>query len=126
MLAAYRELKYEEVDTIELDVHLEQCASCRQALARYIFISEQVRSLPVLESPPEMHAKLMRALAHEQLQLIQRSAPGTVPTPEFLKPYLQEHAQSTHVTDSIAAFSTADTGPIPIISAKRKQRPRSH
>jgi predicted anti-sigma-YlaC factor YlaD len=35
MLAAYRDLKKEDVDTLELDVHLEYCASCREALARF-------------------------------------------------------------------------------------------
>jgi predicted anti-sigma-YlaC factor YlaD len=74
MLAAYRDLKNEEVNTLELDVHLEQCASCRQVLARYSFIGEQIRSLPIIEPPPEAHDSLMRALAKEQLWYIQQSA----------------------------------------------------
>ncbi len=126
IMTAYREWKNGEVDSLELDVHLEGCASCRQEFAHYIFIGEQVRSMPVVEPPSDMHAKLMRALAKEQLELIQRSTPGTVFTPEFLKPYLQEYTQSTHSSDLIAAFSTAETGPIPVIQAKRKPRPRSH
>jgi hypothetical protein len=126
ILTAYRELKNGEVDTIELDVHLEECASCRQELARYTFIGEQLRSLPTIEPPPDMQTKLMHVLAKEQLEFIRRSVPGTVTTPEFLKPYLQEHAQPTHTSDLISAFSTADTGPLPIIQAKRKRRSRSH
>lgn len=126
MLTAYRELKNGEVDTIELDVHLEECASCRQELARYTFIGEQVRSMTAIEPPPDMYAKLMHLLAKEQLEFIRRTAPGTVITPEFLKPYLQEHARSTHTSDLISAFSTAETGPLPIIQAKRKRRSRSH
>lgn len=126
MMIAYRELKIEAVETIELDAHLEGCASCRQELARSLFISNQLRSLPVVEPSSDMHAKLMRSLAKEQLEFIRHSAPGTVTTPEFLKPYLQEHAQSTHASDLISAFSTAETGPLPIIQAKRKRRPRSH
>src|SRR5437763_9387462 len=122
-MTAYRELKNGEADTIELDVHLEGCASCRQELAHHMFIGEQVRSLPIAEPPPDMHAKLMHALAKEHLEFIRQSAPGTVSTPEFLKPYLQEHAQSSHTSDLISAFSTAETGPLPIIQAKR--RPRS-
>ena len=125
MLAAYRELKFEEVDTLELDVHLERCASCRAALARYSVIGEQVRSLPVIEPPPEMHANLMHALAKEQVRHIQRSAPGTLSTPEFLRPYLQEQSQSPHIPASITAFSSAETGPLPIIRAKRKQPRRT-
>jgi hypothetical protein len=126
MLAAYRELKNGEVDTLELDVHLEGCASCRQELARSMLIGEQVRSLPVIEPLPDMHATLMHALAKVQLGFIRRSAPGTVITPEFLKPYIQEHVQSSHDSDLITAFSTADTGPLPIIQARRRPRHRSH
>jgi hypothetical protein len=126
MLAAYRELKNGEVDTIELDVHLEGCASCREELARYMLVGEQIRSLPMVEPLPDMHAKLMQTLAREQVELIWRSKPGAVSTPEFLKPYIREHAQSTHNSDMIAAFSTAETGPLPVIQAKRKSRHRSH
>jgi hypothetical protein len=126
MMIAYRELKIEAVETLELDVHLEGCASCRQELARSLFIGEQLRSLPVVEPSFDMHAKLMDSLAKVQLDFLRRSAPGTISTPEFLKPYLQEHAQSTHTSDMITAFSTAETGPLPIIQAKRKRRPRSH
>jgi hypothetical protein len=126
MMTACRELKNGDVETIELDVHLEGCASCRQELARQMFIGEQLRSLPTVEPLPDMHSKLMHALAKEQLEFIRRSTPGTVITPEFLKPYLHEHAQSTRASDLVAAFSTAETGPLPIIQAKRRPRHRSH
>ena len=66
-MAAYRELENGAVETIELDVHLEGCASCRQELACQMFIGEQLGSLPVVEPPPDMHPKLMRALAKEHL-----------------------------------------------------------
>ncbi|HLH61684.1 MAG TPA: hypothetical protein VKV20_08375 [Ktedonobacteraceae bacterium] len=122
MLAAYRDLKKEDVDTLELDVHLEHCASCREALARFSFIGEQVRSLPVIETPPEMHTSLMRTLAKEQLRHMQRSAPGAVSTPEFLRPYLQEQSRTPHVPASISALSSAQTGPLPIIRAKTRSR----
>src|SRR5260221_13357208 len=91
-----------------------------------MLIGEQVRSLPVIEPLPDMHVTLMNALAKVQLGLIRRSAPGTVITPEFLKPYIQEHVQSSHDSDLITAFSTAEPGPLPIIQAKRKPRHRSH
>jgi hypothetical protein len=126
MMTAYRELKNGAVETIELDVHLEGCASCRQELACQMFISEQLGSLSVVEPPPDMHSKLMRALAKEHLEFVWHSASGTVSTPEFLKPYLHEHAQTTQDSNLIAAFSTAETGPLPIIQAKRKPRHRSH
>jgi len=74
MMSVYRELKDGEFDTTELDVHLERCASCRQALARDTFVGDQLRALPVIEPPPDMHAKLMRALASEHLQFMQKAA----------------------------------------------------
>jgi hypothetical protein len=126
MMTAYRELKNGYVDTIELDVHLEECASCREELARQMFIGERLRSLPVVEPLPVMRSKLMHALAKEQLEFMHHATPGTIPTPEFLKPYLKEHAQSTQTSNLIAAFSTAETGPLPILHAKRKPRHRSH
>ncbi len=126
LLSAYRELRDGEFDTTELDVHLERCASCRQTLARDMFIGERVRDLPALEPSPEMHANTMRALAQEHMQFFQKSAPGSVPTPEFLKPYLRDHAQDTQVTNHLSALSTAETGPLPIIHARRRSRPRSH
>ncbi len=124
LLTAYRDLKDADFDTTELDVHLERCASCREELARDSFISKSIRALPALEPPPDMYAKLMRSLAKEHTEFMQRSAPGTVPTPEFLKPYLHQHAQAVHSTDTFSALSTAETGPLPIIHARRKGRPR--
>ncbi len=125
-MAAYRELENKEVDTIELDIHLESCESCRQELARQMFVGDQLRSLPAVEPRPDMHSKLMQALAKEQLEHIRRSPRGTVTTPEFLKPYLHEHAQSTQTSNLIAAFSTADTSPIPMIQTNRKPQHRRH
>ena len=125
LLAVYRELKDEQVDTIELDVHLEGCASCRQLLARNAFIGKKLRSMPAIEPAPDMHAKFMRTLAQEHMQMMQQAAPGTLSTPEFLKPYVHEHASSIHASDPLAAFSTADTGPLPIIRPTRKRQSRS-
>ncbi len=123
LLSAYRELKSEEINTAELDAHLETCAACREALASYTLIGEQVRSAPTFEPPPELRAKLMKALADEQLKFLQKSAPDKVSTPEFLKPYLQERVEETQNQDDIAAFSTAETGPLPFIQTRRKRRP---
>lgn len=122
MISVYRELKSEETETTELDVHLEACAACREVLASYTRIGEQMRSAPVFTPQQDMHAKLMKVLADEQLKFLQKSAPGTVTTPEFLKPYLQERAEETQSQDDIAAFSTAETGPLPFIPARHKRR----
>ncbi|HEV2581541.1 MAG TPA: hypothetical protein VGT44_11880 [Ktedonobacteraceae bacterium] len=123
LLAAHRELKNGIVDTTELDVHLERCPSCRQVLARSTFIGKSLRALPEIETPPEMYTQLMHKLANEHLQFMQRATPGSITTPEFLKPYLQEHAQSRLASHPMSALSTAATGPLPIIHAKRRGRP---
>src|SRR5882757_3446773 len=102
-MSVYRELKSEEKDIIELDAHLETCAACREVLASYTMIGEKVRSNSVFAPPADMHVKLMKALADEQLKFLQKSAPGKVSTPEFLKPYLQERAKETQAEDDIAA-----------------------
>jgi len=125
MLTAYRELKHVECDTTELDVHLEGCASCRQALARSMFVGERLRALPAIEPPLEIREQLMRRLAREHMQFMQKAAPGSAPVPDFLKPYIHEQAQSKLTSHAISAFSTAETGPLPILHAKRKPRHRS-
>lgn len=122
MMSAYRELKSGEIDTSELDEHLEECAACRETLASYTQLGEAIRATPVCAPLPEMRERLMHALADEQLKMLQKSAPGKVSTPEFLKPYLQERARKTKRQDEIAAFSTAETGPLPMIQARRKRR----
>ncbi len=126
LLAAHRDLKNEQIETTELDVHLEQCASCRRVLAHYSMIGDSVRTLPSLEPAADMHAKLMRSLAREHAQFLQRSPLTTPPAPDFLKPYLQEHVIATQQTDTLAAFSSADTGPLPVlrtIHKKPRRRP---
>ncbi len=123
LISVYREIKAEECESADLAAHLEGCAACRETLANYTRIGEQIRSMPVCEPAPDMHTKLMKALANEQLKVLQKSAPGTVSTPEFLKPYLRQLAEETPGQDEIAAFSTAETGPLPRIQVHRKRRP---
>ncbi len=121
LLAACREVKNGEVDTAELDEHLEQCSSCREVLARYSLVGEHIRTLPPVEPAADMHAKLMRALASEHAQFIQHSA-SAPPLPAFLKPYLREYASSSHKVDAFTAFSSAETGPLPIIRTTSKKK----
>jgi len=123
LLAAYRELWESKADMSELEVHLEECASCRQALANYTLIGEQVRSLPVIAPPPDARARLMNALAFEQIRYMQRSTPGTYSTPEFLKPYVEELTRHQRTTDPLVAFSSAKTGPLaPVHSIHKSHR----
>lgn len=123
MLSAYRELNSDPGETAELDAHLEKCAACREVLASYASIGDSLRSASVTAPPADMHAKLMKALADEQLKFLHKSAPGAVTTPEFLKPYVRERARETQREDDIAAFSTAETGPLPMLHTRRKRRP---
>lgn len=105
----------------ELDVHLEQCAACRSVLAQSSFVGEQLRALPTLLPRPDAQTKLLQALATEHARFLQQ-APSIAPAPpDFLKPYMHSQASPAHKTDSITAFSTAETGPLPIIRAKRRR-----
>ncbi|HLZ58668.1 MAG TPA: hypothetical protein VKR06_17150 [Ktedonosporobacter sp.] len=138
MLAAYRELPIGQTETAEdamnrsladtmnrslLEKHLEGCADCRQTLAQYDLIGTRVRSLPVIEPSPTAHIKLMQALAMEHAHFIQNapSSAQTRPTPTFLAPYLKQ-AQNVRRSDAITTFSTADTGPLPLLQAPRRIR----
>ncbi len=127
MLAAYRELKHEQVDTTELDTHLEQCAACRNILAQQMAVGDRLRLLPVLEPAPDAHIKLMQTLAAEHLRFLQRSsnahASSASSVPDFLKPYMKDQvAAQAKAPNALKAFSTAETGPLPIIPKQRKRR----
>ncbi len=124
LLAAYRELKESQADTTALDVHLAQCAACRQILNQYNLTGEHVRSIPLIEPPPDAHAKLMQALASEHARFIQHSSSATPPTPvpDFLLPYLKEQSHTSPHTDALTAFSTAETGPLPVIRSVSRHR----
>ncbi|GAC1397971.1 MAG: hypothetical protein NVSMB49_04760 [Ktedonobacteraceae bacterium] len=127
MLAAYRELKYPQVENTELDVHLEQCAECRHVLAQQSVVGNRVRLLSPLEPDPDAHEKLMHALAAEHSRFLQRSshahASSASSVPDFLKPYMKEQARvPLQTSDTLRAFSTAETGPLPILRKKRKKR----
>lgn len=118
MLAIYREFKNVQTDTTELDMHLERCEDCRGALACYNAVGERLRSLPLIEPAPDAHAKMMQALAAEHVRFLQRSSSRTsLPTPDFLKPYLKEPISAT---EALAAFSSAETGPLPIVQSGRR------
>jgi hypothetical protein len=122
LLAAYRELKKGQMDTTALEVHLSSCAACRTYLTQSSVVGERLRALPAIKPPADARTKLMKELATEHARFIQ-NAPASAqstPVPAFLAPYLKEHAQET--ANNIAAFSTADTGPLPVIQAPAKRR----
>ncbi len=122
MLAAYRELKNGQMDTTALEIHLSSCTECRTFLAQGNLVGERMRTLPEVKLPANTHTRLMRALAVEHTRFIQQASPfkQSIPAPAFLAPYLKEQGQK--VPGNIAAFSTADTGPLPLIELPRKQR----
>jgi hypothetical protein len=120
-LAAYREYKHHQTDTTALDIHLEQCAACREVLAQQDFVGEQLHSLPALEPAPDAYARLMQTLAIEHTRFMQQS-PSTAPSaPNFLKPYLKDPIPSKRTTTTLAAFSTAETGPLPALRTKPRR-----
>jgi len=125
MLATYRELKNGHDDTTELDVHLEQCAACRDVLAQQSIVGKSVRLLPTLEHAPNAHGRLMRTLATEHAQFLQHSshahASSASSVPDFLKPYMKEQIRAAGTHNTLTSFSTAETGPLPIIPIKRKR-----
>jgi hypothetical protein len=124
MLAIYRELKNDQVDMTELEVHLIDCAACRQAFNRYNFVGERLRSLPPIEPPPDSHSRLMQSLAAEHSRFLQHTptSAASQPIPTFLLPYLQSQAQGARQTDVLTAFSTAETGPLPVIHSQTRRR----
>jgi hypothetical protein len=121
MLAAYRELKNGQMDTTELEIHLSSCTECRAFLAQGSLVGQRMRTLPEFQPPAAARTKLMRALAVEHTRFIQQAPPTSqsIPVPAFLAPYLKEHGQE--IPHTIAAFSTADTGPLPLIETPRKR-----
>jgi len=124
MLSAYRELKKDDhQDTMALDVHLASCTDCRQLLDQHHLVGKHIRSLPAVEPSSQAYTNLMRALAVEHARFIQRSSSSAAltPAPDFLKPYLKEHASKDPATEALTAFSKADTGPLPVIRAVPKR-----
>ncbi|BCL80260.1 zf-HC2 domain-containing protein [Ktedonobacteria bacterium brp13] len=129
LLAVFRELNNE--DRQSLEHHLATCAACNDASAHTLFIGERIRSVPQIEPSPDAHDKLMHALAAEHVRYLQKTpaASPSTPTPAFLTPYLKELARKTPHVHSLAALSTADTGPLPVIQPGRRQvrrRPQMH
>src|SRR5712691_9687648 len=103
-----------------LDLHLETCPTCLHVQLAYKRMDVDIRYTLMPERPLEVNVW--------QLQLPSRksiSAPGSMLPPEFLKLYLQEHTQITQIPNHLSAFSTAETGPLPVIQAKRRGHPRS-
>ncbi len=125
MLAAYRELHQGKDGSIGINEHLEQCGECRDFLAQQKSVYKHIRLLPVLEPAPDSHSKLMQALAAEHAHFLQRSstahASSASAVPDFLKPYMKEQAP-TRASETLKAFSTAETGPLPVLQIRHKKR----
>ncbi|GER89318.1 hypothetical protein KDW_34800 [Dictyobacter vulcani] len=125
-LAIYREQKQDPTKMPELEGHLAHCADCKAAYAQYQLVGDHIRSMPAIEPAPDARHKLMQALAAEHVRFLQHAPASatSTPTPVFLGPYLKDLAAKTARTNSLAAFSTADTGPLPIIQSTRPRRIR--
>lgn len=122
LLAIYRELKLNQTDRHAIEAHLSQCAACKKVQDQYNLTEEGIRTLPRIEPLPDAHTKLLQALASEHVRFIQYTSAAT-PTPTFLAPYLKDLARNAAYANNLAAFSTADTGPIPIVQGSTKRRP---
>jgi hypothetical protein len=124
MLAIYRELKLNQTDMHALEEHLSQCIACKEVQTQYDLAGEGLRALPRIEPLPDAHTKLMQTLATEHIRFIQNTSASiaTTPTPAFLAPYLKDLAQTPRA-NNLAAFATADTGPIPIVQQSTKRHP---
>jgi hypothetical protein len=125
LLAIYREVKLNQTDRHAIEAHLSQCAACRKAQEQYNFTGEGLRILPRIEPLPDARTKLLQTLASEHVRFIQYTSASTtaMPTPAFLAPYLRDLAQNAAHANNLVAFSTADTGPIPIVQGPPKRRP---
>ena len=90
---------------------------------QYKRIGTQIRSLPKIEPSPEAHTKLMQALAVEHVHFIQRTHSSAVSTstPAFLVPHVKDLGEHTAHGNNLIAFSTADTGPLPIIQSRKRR-----
>jgi hypothetical protein len=126
LLATYREVQHGQVDTTALEEHLQNCLLCRQYYEQQKSVGEHIRMLPSIGPNSEAHTKLMQALAVEHVRYLRQASAATPapPPPAFLKPYLSEQLSHAQRTDSLTAFSTADTGPMPIVQLPKKQRKR--
>lgn len=128
LLSVYQELKKNQVDITQLEVHLANCATCRDVLNQYTLVGERIRELPPIELPADAHTRLMNALAVEHARFLERTTSSAIstPTPDFLKPYLKEQIPTGSHSDALRAFSSADTGPLPIIHPIQKRAKHGH
>ncbi len=123
LLAIYRETNKDALDS-SLEEHLALCAACTEARAQYALVGERIRSMPAIVPSPDAHNRLMQALATEHVRFLQRSPSSAVskPVPSFLATFLKGSVYKLSPSDSLAAFATANTGPLPVIKPA-KTRP---
>jgi hypothetical protein len=124
LLAMYRDCDDIQTNTPEFVDHLESCSACKQAHDEYNLVGERLRSLPTIKPAPDARSRLMQALVTEHTRFLQEHPTAIhVPAiPDFLSPYFKEHTQRNKQADMLTAFSTADTGPLPILAARAKRR----
>ena len=124
LLATQRKYIQNPTDTPDLADHLAHCADCKDAYAQAQLVGEHIRSLPSLEPSIQAHDNLMQALAAEHVRFLHQTAPSAhpLPAPAFLTPYLNRLAEQEIGTDSLVAFSRANTGPLPVVQTIRPRR----
>jgi hypothetical protein len=124
LLATYRELNNEE--KAQLDEHLEHCDACAQEFAHFQMISQAFKKLPSIAPSPDAHTRLMHALAEEHVRFLQHTPTSatSTPTPAFLAPYIKDISPKKPAQENLAAFSTANTGPLPVIDISKHTKRR--
>jgi hypothetical protein len=123
LLAIYRETKEKPQDSTALADHLASCEACSAVSTQYDLVGEHIRSMPTIEPSPDAHARLMQALVVEHVRFLRRtpSSAESQPTPTFLVPYLQDVAHKSAPSETLRAFSSANTGPLPVIRPTRSR-----
>lgn len=123
LLAIYQELQSNQEEVVALQKHLSKCDACQQTHVQYKRIGTQIRSLPQIEPSPDAHMKLMQALAVQHVHFIQRTHSSAVstPTPAFLIPYVKDLGKQPAHANNLIAFSTADTGSLPIVRSLKRR-----
>ena len=124
-LAIYRETKKDPQDSSALADHLAHCDACSAASTQYNLVGEHIRSIPTIEPSPDAQSRLMQALAAEHTRFLQRSpsSAASKSVPAFLAPYLQDVAHKPAPSDTLRAFSSANTGPLPVIRPAKAHSP---
>src|SRR5262245_17235972 len=81
LLAAYRREDLSPGENAELQAHVRSCAECRAHAASFRQIGVALQTLPNVEAPPDLYARVMAAVQAEAQTTVERA-----PAPAQKKP----------------------------------------